>query len=97
MFLEERTSEFGEAAARLARHWLHAGDYDNAARHFERAAEEAEHTWAKERAVALYKEALEIAPSEEQKRSLRRRLAVAQQAYIHLEDARALKLGPTMP
>jgi class 3 adenylate cyclase/tetratricopeptide (TPR) repeat protein len=97
LFLEETTAVFGEAAARLARHWRHAGDHDQALRYFERAAEEAEHTWAKDRAVGFYREALEIAEDDERKRTLRRRLAVAQQQYIHLEDARALGLRSPTP
>jgi hypothetical protein len=45
--------------------------------------------------VALYKEALEITPAEEVERLrfVRKRLAVAQQAYIHVDDARLLGLG----
>jgi class 3 adenylate cyclase len=94
-FLEQSTPEVGEAAAALARHWRDAGEDERAVRFFVSAAEEAERGWAKKLAVALYKEALEITPAEEVERLrfVRKRLAVAQQAYIHVDDARLLGLG----
>jgi class 3 adenylate cyclase len=94
-FIEQSTPEVGEAGAALARHWRGAGELGHAARHFVAAAEEAERGWAKEHAVALYKEALEMTPAEdvERVRFLRRRLAVAQQAFFHLDDVRVLGLS----
>ena len=59
------------------------------------AAEEAERGWAKQYAVTLYKEALDMTPAEdlERVRFLRKRLAVAQQTWMHMDDAQLLGLG----
>jgi class 3 adenylate cyclase len=94
-FIEESTPEVGEAGAALARHWRGAGELEHAVQHFVAAAEEAERGWAKEYAVTLYREALEMTPAEDldRVRFLRKRLAVAQQAYIHMDDAELLGLG----
>jgi class 3 adenylate cyclase len=95
-YLEEVTAEVGEAGAALARHWRDAGDNARAIDYFTAAAEQAEKGWAKDSAVTLYREALELlAPDDEdRRRHLRRRLAVAQQAAFHVRDARLLGLGP---
>jgi predicted ATPase len=94
-FIEESTPEVGEAGAALARHWRGAGELEHAVKHFVAAAEEAERGWAKQYAVTLYKEALDMTPADdlERVRFLRKRLAVAQQAYMHVEDAHLLGLG----
>jgi class 3 adenylate cyclase len=94
-FIEASTPEVGEAGAALARHWRGAGELEHAAQHFVAAAEEAERGWAKEYAVTLYKEALDMTPAEdvERVRFLRRRLAVAQMALFHLGDVPVLGLG----
>ena len=94
-FIEESTPEVGEAGAALARHWRGAGELDQAVQHFVAAAEEAERGWAKQYAVTLYREALDMTPADdlERVRFLRRRLAVAQQALWHVADARLLGLG----
>jgi class 3 adenylate cyclase len=94
-FIEESTPEVGEAGAALARHWRGAGDLEQAAQHFVAAAEEAERGWAKQYAVTLYKEALDMTPADEVERVrfLRKRLAVAQQVYLHVDDAQLLGLG----
>jgi class 3 adenylate cyclase len=94
-FIEESTPEVGEAGAALARHWRGAGELDQAVQHFVAAAEEAERGWAKQYAVTLYKEALDMTPADdlERVRFLRRRLAVAQQALFHVQDAQALGLS----
>ena len=97
LFLEETTAEFGEAGAALARHWRDAGDHGKAFGYFFRAAAEADQGWAKERAVTFYREALDLAPDEEQRRQVRRRLALAQQARFHVEDAIALGLRRATP
>ena len=92
-FLEEATSETGEAAAALARHWRDAGEPGRAIEYLVAAAEEAERGWAKEQAVALYREALELVPEDDgvRRSDLRRRLAVARQALFHVVDARILR------
>jgi class 3 adenylate cyclase len=94
-FIEESTPEVGEAGAALARHWYGAGELEHAVQHFVAAAEEAERGWAKQYAVTLYKEALDLTPADDvaRVRFLRRRLAVAQQVYLHIEDARLLGRG----
>jgi class 3 adenylate cyclase len=94
-FIEESTPEVGEAGAALARHWRGAGELEQAVQHFVAAAEEAERGWAKQLAVSLYKEALDMTPAEDvtRLRFLRRRLAVAQQTVYHVGDAQLLGLG----
>ncbi len=94
-FIEESTPEVGEAGAALARHWRGAGELEHAVKHFVAAAEEAERGWAKQYAVTLYKEALDMTPTDdvERVRFLRKRLAVAQQTYMHMDDAQLLGLG----
>jgi class 3 adenylate cyclase len=91
-FIEASTPEVGEAGAALARHWRGAGELEHAVKHFVAAAEEAERGWAKELAVSLYKEALDMTPVEdaERFRFLRKRLAVAQSAFFHVEDAQLI-------
>jgi class 3 adenylate cyclase len=94
-FIEQSTPEVGEAGAALARHWRGAGELERAVGHFVSAAEEAERGWAKQLAVTLYKEALDMTPADdlERVRFLRKRLAVAQQTFIHMDDAQLLGLG----
>ena len=94
-FIEASTPEVGEAGAALARHWRGAGELEHAVQHFVAAAEEAERGWAKQYAVTLYKEALDMTPAEDvdRVRFLRRRLAVAQQAQFHLDDVQVVELG----
>jgi class 3 adenylate cyclase len=96
-FVEDSTPEVGEAGAALARLWREAGNGERAIDYFVAAAEEAERGWAKGLAVDLYREALELASpaDEERRRSLRRRLAVAQQAQFHIRDAQLLAREPT--
>jgi class 3 adenylate cyclase len=89
-YLETATGEIGEAGVALARHWRDAGEPSRALPYFIAAAEQADKGWAKGRAATFYREALALADDDEQKRELRRRLAIAQQAAYHLEDARAL-------
>ena len=93
-FLQEATSETGEAAAALARHWRDAGEAERAIEHLIAAAEEAERGWAKDRAVAFYREALELLPGDdaERRNAVKRRLAIAHTAAYHAVDARLLQL-----
>jgi class 3 adenylate cyclase len=88
-FLEETTAEIGEAGAALARHWREAGDNERALDYLLAAAQEAERGWAKDRAVSLYREALALVSPDDRDRlrAVRGRLAVAQQAYMHVNDA----------
>jgi eukaryotic-like serine/threonine-protein kinase len=94
-FLEESTAEVGEAGAALARHWRDAGDPERALQFFVAAAEQAERGWAKDRAVTFYREALALAADPDVKRAMQQRLGVAVQAYLHVDDAQMLGLGPS--
>jgi predicted ATPase len=91
-FFEESTAELGEAAAALARHWRAAGEPERAIGYLIRAGEQAEHGWAKDQAAILYREALQLAPADggAQVADLRRRLALARAAAVHIPDARQL-------
>ncbi len=91
-FFEESTAELGEAAAALARHWRDAGEQERAFGYFIRAAEQAEHGWAKDQAAILYREALELIGEDDGERlgMVRRRLALARAAAYHIPDARQL-------
>jgi len=93
-FLQDATSETGEAAAALARHWRDAGEAERAIEHLISAAEEAERGWAKDRAVAFYRETLELLPEDDADRrnDVKRRLAIAHTAAYHALDARLLQL-----
>jgi predicted ATPase len=93
-FFEQSTAEIGEAGAALARHWRDAGDPARALDYFVAAAEQAERGWAKDRAVTFYREALALAADADAKRAIKQRLAVAMQAWIHVDDAQMLGLGP---
>ena len=93
-FFEESTAEIGEAGAARARHWRDAGDHERAVELFVAAAEQAERGWAKDRAVTFYREALGLVSDADRKRRIQQRLAVAMQAYLHVEDAQILGLGP---
>ena len=94
-FLEEATAEVGEAGAALARHWRAAGNSARAVEYFVAAAEQEERGWAKDHAAELYREALTLVPAEdaERQKMIRRRLAVAHQAFFHVSDARELGLA----
>jgi class 3 adenylate cyclase len=92
-FFEEATGEFGEAATALARHWRDAGEAARAVSYFVAAAEAAERGWAKQHAVELYREGLRLVPEddEEKRRELTLRLALAEAASYHVQDARLLE------
>src|ERR687887_569147 len=89
-FFEESTAELGEAAAALARHWRAAGEPERAVGYLIRAGEQAERGWAKDQAAILYKEALDLVPESDDTRlgDVRRRLALARAAAVHIPDAR---------
>jgi class 3 adenylate cyclase len=89
-FFERSTGSSGEAVGALARHWKDAGDFERAIEQLTRAADQAARGWAKDRAVLLFREALQLVPKDdaEQQSALRRRLALASTASFHLEDVR---------
>jgi class 3 adenylate cyclase len=96
-FLEDVTAEVGEAGAATARHWRAAGDTERASEYYVAAAEAAERGWAKQRAAELYQEALKLVPETdvERRTMLRRRLALAHQASMHVMDAQLMGRGPS--
>jgi class 3 adenylate cyclase len=91
-FFEASTAEVGEAVAALARHWRDAGHPGRAIPYFVQAGEQAERGWAKDQAAVLYNEALELVPETdaEQLAQMRRKLAMALAAAVHIPDARIL-------
>jgi len=91
-FLEEVTPQLGDAAAALAHHWKEAGEPERAAGYVVAAAEQAGRGWAKERAMVLYREALELVGSADPalRKDILRRQAVMAQAVYHLPEARRL-------
>jgi class 3 adenylate cyclase len=91
-FFEDSSSEVGEATTALARHWRDAGDSERALEYFIRAGEQAENGWAKDQAAILYREALDLVREDDGERVvlLRRRVALARAAALHIPDARQL-------
>ena len=61
-YLEESTAGVGQALEALAHHWREAGDDERAVEYLLEAAEQAGRGWAKEHALALYAEALQLVP-----------------------------------
>jgi predicted ATPase len=92
-YLEETTGAVGQSNEALAHHWREAGEHQRAVDCLVAAADQAGRGWAKERAVALYRAALELIPAddEERCRDVTRRLAVALQALYHVPDAERLR------
>ena len=91
-FFEDSTAEMGEITTALARHWRDAGEPSRAVDYFIRAGEVAELGWAKDQAAILYREALDLVAEDdaERLRLLRRRIALARAAAVHIPDARQL-------
>jgi hypothetical protein len=89
-FFTRNVGETAESIGAMARHWRAAGRNDVAVDHLIRAAEVAEGGWAKDHAAFLYREALSLIPEEdlEQRRAVRRRLAVASIKSMHVPDVR---------
>jgi class 3 adenylate cyclase len=85
-FLEASTA-VGQSHDALGRHWSEAGETDRAVEHLTAAGDQAGRGWAKQRAVTLYREALELLSQDDaRRRDITRRLAVALQAVYHLGD-----------
>jgi len=90
VFLEELHYQHDSPAA-VGHHWLQAGDRERAAAYLVEAADRASRGWAKDEAVALYRQALTLVGDDDPKRrrELRLKLAVAQQMLFHVPDARS--------
>ncbi|HEX4745389.1 MAG TPA: AAA family ATPase [Gaiellaceae bacterium] len=83
-FLTSSTAT-GQSHEALARHWREAGEPGRALDELVQAAELAGRGWAKEHALSLYSQALELVGDDEQRRrSIRARQAVMAQAFAHL-------------
>ena len=92
-FLEASTA-VGQAHEAIARHWRDAGEPERAVEQFLLAGDQAGRGWAKQRAVELYRQALELVPEGSPlRRDITRRLVVAAQAVFHLPDAANLRPG----
>jgi predicted ATPase/class 3 adenylate cyclase len=85
-FLEETTGGVGQSHEAIGHHWREAGDAERAVPFLIAAGDQAGRGWAKERAVALYREALVLVPEtdDDSRREIKLRLAVALQAAYHL-------------
>jgi predicted ATPase len=88
LFLEEAVGNVGDVAPALAHHWREAGNGERAGRHFLAAGDQANRGWAKDEAVSLYQQALEVIPPEQSdlRREVTKRQAVATQAMLHLRE-----------
>jgi class 3 adenylate cyclase len=83
-YLDEMTRAAGQSTEALAHHWREAGDDHRAVDCLLVAAEQAGRGWAKEHAIALYKQALELLPEDDpQRRRIRLNLVVLAQALLH--------------
>ena len=90
-FLEETTPEIHAAASALAQHWREAGEGRKAADYLVIAGDQAGRGWAKEEAVALYQQALDLIDDDpELRRKVTQRQAVAALAVVHVSDAELL-------
>jgi class 3 adenylate cyclase len=84
-YLEETTGAGGQSAEAVAHHWREAGESDKAIEALTAAADQAGRGWAKEHALALYAQALELMPENDaRRRSVRLRQVVTAQAYQHM-------------
>ena len=83
-FLESATA-VGQSYEALGDHWREAGESERAVECFVSAAEQAGRGWAKERALALYRQALELVPEDDaaRRRGIQLRQAVLSQALFH--------------
>jgi class 3 adenylate cyclase len=95
-FLEELDTGRDSPAA-LGHHWLEAGEPGRAIEYLVTAADQASRGWAKEEAIALYRQAMALVPDDDQarRRALRLKLAVAQQMLYHVGDAQSRRGMPT--
>lgn len=85
--IEERLSgQPGALAEVLAHHWLAAGDSKRAIDYLLAAAEQADNSWAKQEAIALYTEVMSLLSDDDpRRRTVGLRRAVAQQAMLHIQ------------
>jgi predicted ATPase len=91
-FLEKTTPEIPAAASALAQHWREAGEDRRAIDYFVVAGDQAGRGWAKDEAVALYQQALDLVgdTDAELRRQIARRQALAAVAVVHMTDVELL-------
>jgi class 3 adenylate cyclase len=83
----ETTTDVSQSHEVLGHHWRAAGENDHAVEHLIAAGDQAGRGWAKQRAVTLYREVLELlAEDDPARRDVTLKLAVALQAVYHLRD-----------
>ena len=86
-FLSAATAT-GQSHEALAHHWREAGEAERAVEELLAAAEQAGRGWAKEHALDLYSQALELVPDDKaRRRSIQLKQVVAAQAFRHLVQA----------
>jgi class 3 adenylate cyclase/tetratricopeptide (TPR) repeat protein len=98
-YLEEAASDhLRDVAWLLAHHWREAGDRDRAVRYLVLAAEHALEGWAKEEAIALFDEAVNLVGDDDPDRAVRLRLQRAM-SLVDLSDFErgAQELDELMP
>jgi class 3 adenylate cyclase len=83
---EERFGDHpGAFATVLAHHWKEAGDPERAIEYLMLAAEQADQSWAKQEAVSVYTEVLDLLPEgDKRRRTVKLRRAVAETAISHI-------------
>ena len=94
-FLEELHAD-RQAPAGVGHHWLQAGNPERALGYLVAAADQASGGWAKEEAVALYRQAVGLIGEDDhaRRREVRLKLALAQQMVYHLSLSDAGRGGP---
>jgi len=92
-YLEERTGDVGQSLEALAHHWREAGETERAVDYLLAAAERAGRGWAKEHALALLGQALQLVPESdsERRRTIKLRQAVTAHALFQTPDAERLR------
>jgi predicted ATPase len=76
----------GSFAVVMAHHWKEAGDPERAIEHLMVAAEQADQSWAKQEAVSVYSEVLDLLPEgDKRQRTVKLRRAVAETALSHIQ------------
>jgi predicted ATPase len=79
----DRPGSFGVV---IAHHWKEAGNPERAIEHLMSAAEQADQSWAKQEAVSVYSEVLDLLPEgDERRRTVKLRRAVAETAISHIQ------------
>ncbi|HEU5213595.1 MAG TPA: AAA family ATPase [Gaiellaceae bacterium] len=97
-FLEQATA-VGQSHEALGHHWREAGENERALDELEAAGDQAGRGWAKEHAIKLYGEALQLVPEDDhaRRKSLRMRQIVAVQALSHLHMVDVSNPGAARP